>query len=124
MGRLGSEGRERRMMAAGFICIAAAFPLLLLSGWAALLVSMVLFGAAAGPIDVALFSLRQRRTAPAWFGRAFAVSMALNFAGMPLGSALAGPLVARSTVLAVGVAGVLGLVSAVLCAVMIPRSAD
>ena len=112
------------MMAAGFVCIAAAFPLLLLSGWAALLVSMVLFGAAAGPIDVALFSLRQRRTAPAWFGRAFAVSMALNFAGMPLGSALAGPLVARSTVLAVGVAGVLGLVSAVLCAVMIPRSAD
>jgi hypothetical protein len=35
-------------------------------------------------------------TAPAWMGRAFAVSMSLNFIGMPLGSAIAGPVVQHS----------------------------
>ena len=34
-----------------------------------------------GPFDISLFTLRQRRTDPAWFGRAFAVSMSLNFVG-------------------------------------------
>jgi hypothetical protein len=38
-------------------------------------------------MDIALFTMRQRRTDPAWIGRAFAVSMALNFVGFPIGAA-------------------------------------
>ena len=33
-----------------------------------------------------MFTLRQRRTHPEWFGRAFAISMSLNYAGNPVGS--------------------------------------
>ena len=54
-----------------------------------------------GPMDVAMFTIRQRRTDPAWMGRAFAISMALNFAGFPVGSALGGLLVDHSVDLAV-----------------------
>src|SRR2546428_11730433 len=50
-------------------------------------------GLANAPLDVGIFSLRQRRTVPAWFGRAFAVSMGLNWGGTPIGSALSGPLI-------------------------------
>lgn len=37
-----------------------------LAGWA------ILIGLASGPLDIALFTIRQRRTDPAWTGRAFA----------------------------------------------------
>ena len=40
------------------------------------------------PLTVAMFSLRQRATDPKWYGRAFAVSMNLNFSGFPIGSAI------------------------------------
>jgi hypothetical protein len=30
----------------------------------------LVYGAAGGPIDIAMFSMRQRRTDPAWYGRA------------------------------------------------------
>jgi hypothetical protein len=43
-----------------------------------------------------MFSLRQRATEPRWFGRAFAVSMNLNFSGFPIGSAIAGQLITHS----------------------------
>jgi hypothetical protein len=46
-----------------------------------------------GPVDIALFTVRQRRTDPALMGRAFATSMALNFLGFPVGSAISGGLV-------------------------------
>src|SRR5260370_20975850 len=58
--------------------------------------AIILLGLATGPFDIGLFTLRQRRTDPAWFGRAFAVSMSLNSVGNPIGSALAGPLIAWS----------------------------
>ena len=58
--------------------------------------AIVLLGLSAGPFDIGLFTLRQRRTDPAWFGRAFAVSMSLNSVGNPIGSAVAGPLIAAS----------------------------
>jgi predicted MFS family arabinose efflux permease len=120
MGRIGSVGRERLLLAAGFALVPVGLAVVALPWWAAVVVGLVLCGLAVGPIDIALFSLRQRRTAPAWFGRAFAVSMALNFAGMPVGSGIAGPLVSVSISLALGVAAGLCAVAAVLCW-MVPR---
>ena len=53
-----------------------------------------LVGFLAGPIDVGVLTLRQRRTEPAWFGRGMAVSISLNLSGAPIGSALGGMLLA------------------------------
>jgi hypothetical protein len=72
---------------------------------------------------VSAFSLRQRRTARAWFGRAFAVSMALNFSGVPIGSALAGPVLGVSTTFAILVAAALTLVASALLQLKVPASA-
>jgi hypothetical protein len=67
-----------------------------------------------------MFTLRQRRTDPSWMGRAFAISMAFNFAGWPVGAALAGIIATTSIEAAV----VLGVVSAaigvVFAATLIP----
>ncbi len=122
MGRIGSEGRERRLLTAGFALMPLGLAAIALPWWAAVIAGVVVTGLAIGPIDIALFSLRQRRTDPAWFGRAFAVSMALNFAGMPVGSGIAGPLVSVSVSLALGVAAGLCCAAAGLCA-LIPREA-
>src|SRR5256885_15589593 len=54
-------------------------------------VALLIAGLANGPFDVSMFSMRQRRTDPAWYGRAFAVSMGLNWAGQPIGSATSRP---------------------------------
>jgi MFS family permease len=114
-GRIGSEGRERALLAGGLatgavatIFLAFAFNLPVFA------LAMVLLGVANGPTDIALFSLRQRRTDPAWLGRAFAVSMALNIVGIPVGAALAGPLIAVSTMAAMGAAVLFSVVSTVM----------
>ena len=65
--------------------------------------------------------MRQRRTDPAWMGRAFAVSMAVNFMGFPIGAAAAGAIAAVSLPAAVGLGVVACLVGGVLAAVMVPR---
>ena len=57
---------------------------------------MFIFGLLNGCADIALFTVRQRRTDPAWMGRAFAVSMAFNFMGFPIGAAIAGAIVTES----------------------------
>jgi hypothetical protein len=57
---------------------------------------MALWGLFNGPLDIAMFTLRQRTTDQAWMGRAFTVSMNLNFSGFPIGAALAGVLVGFS----------------------------
>jgi hypothetical protein len=78
-----------------------------------------------GPLDIALFTLRQRRTDQAWMGRAFTVSMNLNFSGFPIGAALAGAMLAIWPVeiaIAFGV-GANGL-GALLGYVLIPRGDD
>jgi len=80
----------------------------------------VVVGVANGPFDVALFTLRQRRTDPAWFGRAFAISMSVNWIGTPIGSALAGPVIAWSLDAALWAAAIVALVSAVFPVVAIP----
>jgi predicted MFS family arabinose efflux permease len=107
-GRIDSEGRERELMIAGCAATVVALVVLALSNSLLMaVVGMVVFGLANGPLDIGLFSLRQRVTHPAWFGRAFAVSMSLNFLGNPIGAALSGPVVARSLTAAFAVGAAL-----------------
>ena len=67
-----------------------------------------------GPLDVALFTLRQRLTHPDWTGRAFAVSMSFNYLGGPIGSAITGFMAARS----VNAAIIFGIVACVVAGIM------
>ncbi|HEY8953139.1 MAG TPA: MFS transporter [Candidatus Dormibacteraeota bacterium] len=109
-GRVRTEGRERQIMLGGIIVTAVAMATLpFATSVAAVAIVLVVMGIANGPFDISLFTLRQRRTDPAWFGRAFAVSMSVNFVGTPIGSALAGTLIERSVDVALwtAVAGVL-----------------
>jgi len=71
-------------------------------------------------LDVALFTLRQRRTEPAWTGRAFAISMSINFLGYPIGSLVAGIMAARSLEATLVLGVVTCLIAAVLVVGMIP----
>jgi len=122
-GRLGSVGRERPMLAGGILGIGAGIAAIATaSSLGALVVGVVLVGIGGSVMDVALFSLRQRVTDPAWFGRAFAVSMHLNYSGIPVGSALSGPLLAISTPLALAVAVGFALTAAALTYRMVPST--
>lgn len=124
VGRFNSTGKERSMLAISALINGAAFLVLAGAGNLAIaVVAALLAGAVLGMADVGLFSLRQRRTDPAWFGRAIAVSMSLNYAGSPIGSALSGPIVARSITLTLILAAALSLVAAVTTLVMIPEQA-
>jgi len=93
-GRFDTEDKERLVMGLCMLITAAGVAILLVANtaWVAAL-ALLIAGLANGPFDVAMFSMRQRRTDPAWYGRAFAVSMGLNWAGQPVGSAIAGPLI-------------------------------
>ena len=96
-GHMRTARRERPAMALGLVVTAlAAWPLAAEFGLTGLVLGLTLVGAMAGPIDVGVLTLRQRRTEPAELGRVLSVSMSLNMAGMPLGSALAGVLVTWS----------------------------
>jgi len=119
-GRLRTEGRERRIVAGCSVLAGAVTLVLLAPSLAALAVAMALLGAVEGPLNVSVFSLRQRRTSPAWFGRAFAISISLNFSGMPLGSALSGPLLNRSLTLAIAIAAALPVLAGLLMLKLIP----
>jgi MFS family permease len=93
-GRFNSEGRERLVMTVCTLAAGLGVAALAVAGNAWIVAAaMLIAGLANGPFDVSMFSLRQRRTDPAWFGRAFAVSMGVNWAGQPIGSALSGPLI-------------------------------
>lgn len=131
-GRVDSRGREWQMLVYPMLPAAPLTALLLLAGspqavaapltgLAVLCASQLVLGLLGGPMDIALFTIRQRRTDPAWIGRAFAVSMALNFVGFPIGAALAGTLASVSLELAIGaavIASVLGVLFAIL---FVPR---
>jgi hypothetical protein len=96
-GHLRTTGRERAVMAAGMALTAlAAWPVAAAFGMGGLMAGLVLVGLASGPIDVALLTLRHRRTDPRQLGRVLSISMSLNLAGTPVGSALAGMLIASS----------------------------
>lgn len=122
-GRFGTEGRERDLMVGSILGATAAIVLLLVRvDLVTIAVSALLIGVATGPFDIALFTLRQRRTDPAWLGRAFAVSMALNFIGFPVGSALGGALAAISPEVALMTAVGFGAVAALLTFLFVPRA--
>lgn len=129
-GRTDTRGREWQMLTVPMLLMAPTFALLLLAAGAAvpavglgiLALALGIYGLLNGPLDIALFTVRQRRTDPAWMGRAFAVSMAFNFMGYPIGAAVAGVLATSSIELAVIVGVVAALVASVLAAVLIPRA--
>jgi MFS family permease len=128
IGRVNTEGRERALIAG---CIAIQTVTLALLAFANTLpVVFVLGGIAGGAesvVNIGLFALRQRRTDPSWFGRAFAVSMSLNFVGVPIGSAISGPLLEHSLVLPLLLGAGISVVSVVAALVLIPshhRRAD
>ncbi|HEX6818643.1 MAG TPA: MFS transporter, partial [Ktedonobacterales bacterium] len=126
VGRVRTDGNERRMISVGMTVLSLGGVLLVAAdrvsfGLPLLVVAMLLFGFSAGPIDLGIFALRQRRTDPAWFGRAFAVSMALNYAGAPIGSALGGPIVESSIFVALVVAAVISLGGVVMPYLAIPE---
>jgi MFS family permease len=121
MGRVSTLGRERQLLAGSMLGHAVAFALILLfPDPIVVAVAMVVLGVTSGPFDIVLFTLRQRRTDPAWIGRAFAVSMALNFAGFPIGSALGGAVVPISIAAALGAAVFFQILGAVFSMVTIP----
>ena len=91
-----------------------------LAGFLLIVLSQAIFGVLNGPLDVALFTVRQRRTDPAIMGRAFAVSMAANFVGYPVGSAVAGGLASASLVLVIWVGIAACLLAAAAAALLVP----
>ena len=124
-GRMRTEGRERQMLGwPQFAFAAAVVAIAVAPNLAWVFAALFVMGVLVAPIDIALFTLRQRRTDPAWLGRAFAVSMSLNFSGLPVGSALAGPLVLWSPAGTFLVAGALIAVSGVIPLLAIPASGD
>ena len=125
MGRISTRGRERMLLAGAMVGQALAFAVALVSGGNALFVAlaMVVLGLSTGPFDVTLFTVRQRRTDPAWMGRAFAVSMALNFAGFPLGAAIGGAIVPVSLEAAIVIA-IVAEVGGALLAQRLPREEE
>ncbi len=136
-GRIDSRGREWSMLVWPMILMAPAVALMLPAagmgspggrvdpwvGLALLIGSQVLVGLLQGPLDIALFTVRQRRTDPAWMGRAFAVSLAFNFSGYPIGAALSGALAGTSIEAAVGIGIAACLGAAFFAATLVPKVA-
>jgi MFS family permease len=121
-GRLQTEGRERRLILLPAICFIGTTALLLWpAGLLPIALCMAISGLVNGPLDIALFTLRQRRTDPAWMGRAFTVSMNLNFSGFPIGAALAGVLVTVSIEAAIVFGVAANVLAAILTYLLIPR---
>jgi MFS family permease len=130
-GRLDSRDREWRMLVLPMFAMAPAYLLMLpvaagatgpMIGFVLLCASWLVLGFLNGPMDIAMFTVRQRRTDPAWMGRAFAVSMGANFMGFPFGAAIGGTLAAVSLPGSVLVGFGLLLVGAVLATTMVPRT--
>ena len=113
--------RERQFIVLGVLVTAAAiFPLGALFNLTGLVIAVAIVGFCAGPVDVGLLSLRQRRTEPAWLGRVLAVSMSLNLSGLPLGSALGGVLVTHSATAALAIAALASVLAALATHILVP----
>jgi len=129
-GRMDTRGREWSLLVWPMAALIPTVAILLLAagqppliGVALIVVEMMLVGLLIGPMDIALFTVRQRRTDRAWMGRAFSVSMAFNFAGMPIGAAIAGLLADRSIEAAIVILGIGGsIASLVAAATLVPRT--
>jgi MFS family permease len=123
IGRIDSRNRERAMLALPMAGAGLASAILLAQpGLWMLLAVMVITGLLNGPLDVAMFTLRQRRTDPAWMGRAFAVSMSFNYVGIPVGSALAGIVGAHSIEAAIAFGIAMSLLGSALTFVFVPET--
>jgi len=122
-GRVPTLGRERQIMLGGILLSAAAMATLpFATSVVAVGIALFVMGLANGPFDISFFTLRQRRTPPAWFGRAFAVSMSVNFVGTPIGSALAGTLIERSVDVALWTAVAVALLAGIFPMLTIPAT--
>lgn len=123
VGRLKTSGRERQLMSGSLVAMALSMALLP-GASSVVVVALALIGVAVveGPFDIAFLTLRQRRTDPGAFGRMFAISMAFNQLGNPIGAALSGPLIAWSLTGALWVAAALVAVSALIPLVVIPAA--
>ncbi|HKW59082.1 MAG TPA: MFS transporter [Candidatus Dormibacteraeota bacterium] len=121
VGRIRTEGRERQLMAGSILAMAAVMAVMPFAG-SVVVVAAALIGVALveTPFDLAFLTLRQRRSDPTRFGRVFAVSVSLNMLGGPVGSAIAGPLVAWSLNAALWVAVASVAVAAVFPILFIP----
>jgi MFS family permease len=123
-GRLDTRDREWPMIVWPMAGMTVAVALLLANDSLLFVaLSMALMGILNGPLDIGMFTMRQRRTDPTLLGRAYAVSMSFNFAGFPVGSAIAGVLAPASLDGAVIFGAAACLVAAVIAAVLIPRAA-
>jgi predicted MFS family arabinose efflux permease len=122
-GRVDTRHRERTILSLSMLAMAVILGLLAIPSVAAIALCMGLLGFFNGPMDVALFTIRQRRTDPAWTGRAFAVSMSLNFAGYPVGSLIAGALGVEGLTIALGIAIVCSVAGALMAWLWIPARA-
>ena len=121
IGRVNTEGRERLLIAGCIGVQGVALALLAFANAVPMVfVLAAVVGGAESVVNVGLFALRQRRTDPAWFGRAFAVSMSLNFAGLPIGSAISGPLLEHSLTLPLLLGAGISSVSVVAALLLIP----
>jgi MFS family permease len=124
-GHVRTLGRERAVIAAGALATSVViFPVSELFGLAGLGVGLALVGFLEGPIDVGVLTLRQRRADPDRLGRVLAVSISLNMAGLPLGSAIGGLLVTWSSSAAFAAAAVMCVLSALATYTVIPGSAE
>jgi predicted MFS family arabinose efflux permease len=118
-----SRGRERQIIGFGIAATAIViYPFSTVFGLYCLIAGIVIIGFLSGPVDVALLTLRQRRTQPEWLGRVLTVSMGLNLSGLPVGSAIGGWLAAHSSSGALIVAAIISVISAVTAFLMIPRA--
>jgi MFS family permease len=123
-GHVRTLGRERTVIAMSALATGVViFPLGAVSGLVGLGAGLALVGLLEGPIDVGVLTLRQRRADPGWLGRILAVSFSLNMAGLPIGSAIGGLIVAYSLSAAFAVAAVTSMMSALATYVLIPRHA-
>ncbi len=130
-GRMDTRDREWSLLVWPTVGMIPAFGLLLVAagqssfvplGVALLVGQSLLVGLLLGPADIALFTVRQRRTDPAWMGRAFSVSMAFNYVGLPIGAAVAGFLAEASIELAIVTLGIGGATAAAASAAfLVPR---
>jgi len=129
-GRMDTRGREWSLLVWPMLALIPTVGLLLLAagqatvpiGIALIVAEMLIVGLLVGPMDIALFTVRQRRTDPAWMGRAFSVSMAFNYLGVPIGAALAGIIASGSIETAIVLLGIGGATASfIAAALLVPR---
>jgi predicted MFS family arabinose efflux permease len=120
-GRIRTRGRERWLMAVSIVAMAAVMAVVPLAGSVFVVgAALVAIALVETPFNISFLTLRQRRSDPARFGRVFAVSVSLNMLGGPVGSALAGPLIAWSLNGAVWIAAACTAAAALFPILVIP----